>query len=63
MRREFDRRPERMKRVLMADKIRSVFLDGSPDDEAASVKAFCQSNSKNALKTRPKVSGEQSRCR
>lgn len=56
MRREFDRRPQRLKAVLTDDGVRKEFLNGVPKSDAKAVKAFVSSNSENALKTKPKVS-------
>ena len=56
MRRDIDRNPQRIKKVLMEDGLRSTFLKGVPKQEAKAVKAFVASNAENALKTKPKVS-------
>ena len=50
-------RSRRIKRVLVDPGIRRHFLGGIGDEEKKAVKAFIGSNSENALKTKPKVSG------
>lgn len=56
MRRDIDRRPQRIKGVLMGDGVRKEFLAGAPKSDEKVVKAFFKSNSENALRTKPKVS-------
>lgn len=57
MRRDFDRRPQRIKAVLTEDGLRKEFLKGAPKNDAKAVKAFvaAPSNAESALKTKPKV--------
>lgn len=59
MRRAIDRHPQRLKAVLQDPRIRKEFLKGAAASEKAVVRAFCEGNSENALKKKPKVS-EQS---
>lgn len=56
MRRDIDRHPERIKGILLDDGVRKTFLDGVSRQESRAVKAFVDTNSGNALKTKPKVS-------
>ena len=58
LRRDIDRKPHKIKRVLTDTGIRKAFLGGVADDEAKAVKAFTDqsSNRSNALKKHPKVS-------
>jgi uncharacterized protein (DUF2461 family) len=58
LRREFDRRSNRIKEILKEDRIRKNFLGGVSTDEAKVVKAFVSltSNASTALKRNPKVS-------
>ena len=58
LRREFDRRSNRVKEILKGDRIRKTFLGGVSTDEAKVVKAFVSltSNASTALKRNPKVS-------
>jgi uncharacterized protein (TIGR02453 family) len=55
MRDEIDRRPHRLKQVLVDDGIRREFLNGVKKDEKQAVEAFIKRNEANALKTRPQV--------
>lgn len=58
LRREFDRRSDRIKQVLTDERIRKAFLGGAPSDDKKVVKAFIglTSNASTALKRHPKVS-------
>lgn len=62
LRRDIDRKPHKIKRVLTDAGIRSVMFGGIPDDEGKAVKAFVNqhSNKSSALKKHPKVSGAAS---
>ena len=55
MRRDIDRHPEKIKRVLTDAGVRKHLLNGIANDEKKAVKAFTSSNQQNALKTKPKV--------
>jgi hypothetical protein len=55
IRREIDRKPSKLKRILRDAGIRREFLDGVSDDEREVVKEFVDGSSVNALKTKPKV--------
>ena len=55
VRTDIDRRPHRIKRVLMEPGIRKEVLGGISNDEQKAVKAFVAQNGENALKTKPKV--------
>ena len=55
IRRDIDRKPHKMKKVLMDQSIRKVCFKGCPSDEKKAVKAFVEANKENALKTKPKV--------
>ncbi|KAH0294693.1 hypothetical protein KCU62_g12, partial [Aureobasidium sp. EXF-3399] len=54
LRTTIDKNPQRLKDVLMNDKMRAEFLSGSSTKTA--VKSFVKTNSETALKTKPKVS-------
>lgn len=58
LRTDIDRRPRRLKDVLMADSMRKQFLNGAPKNEAKVIKEFVtnRTNKENALKVRPQVS-------
>lgn len=58
LRRDIDRKPHKVKRVLTDAGIRKAFLGGVSNDERKSIKAFTtqSSNASNALKKHPKVS-------
>lgn len=56
LRRDIDRRPQRIKSALKNAGIRKEFLGGVPDNEAKVVKKFVAQSSQGALKTKPKVS-------
>lgn len=58
LRREFDRRSNRIKDILKEERIRKNFLGGVSTDDAKVVKAFVSltSNASTALKRNPKVS-------
>ena len=55
LRTDIDRKPHRLKRVLMNPQLRKQILRGAPNDEKKVIKAFATQNSENALKTKPKV--------
>lgn len=55
MRNAIDRKSPKLKIVLMEPSMRKEFLGGIPKDEKKAVKAFCEHNRENALKTKPKV--------
>ncbi|MCJ1475556.1 hypothetical protein MMC13_004219 [Lambiella insularis] len=55
LRRSVDRKAHKLKEVLMDPLIRKECLSGVPKDEKKVVKAFCASNSENALKLKPKA--------
>lgn len=55
LRRDIDRRPHKIKRVLVDAGLRKHFFGGIADDERKAVKAFIGQNAENALKTKPKV--------
>lgn len=56
LRRDIDRRPQRIKAVLKNAGIRKEFLEGVANDDAKVVKKFVAQSSQSALKTKPKVS-------
>jgi hypothetical protein len=56
LRRDIDRRPQRLKTVLSAGGIRKEFLGGVAKDEAKVVKRFVDEHTESSLKTKPKVS-------
>ena len=55
IRREIDRRPERLKAVLAQQAFRNQFLDKVSNDEKKAVAKFVAHNQESALKTKPKV--------
>jgi hypothetical protein len=55
LRRNIDRKPEVIRRVLTDATLRKKVLGGIPNDEKKAVKAFALHNAENALKTKPKV--------
>jgi uncharacterized protein (TIGR02453 family) len=55
LRRDIDRKPERIKAVLTNAELRKHLLGGVSKDEKKAIKAFAQQNQENALKTHPKV--------
>lgn len=55
VRADLDRRPKRMRTVLVADGIRKSFLGLHTKDEKKIIKAFADHNRESALKTKPKV--------
>ncbi|EME49195.1 hypothetical protein DOTSEDRAFT_49502 [Dothistroma septosporum NZE10] len=57
MRQAIDRDSNRLKGVLVDDRIRKEFLGSCGRSEAAAVKAFVKCNRENALKTKPKGYG------
>ena len=56
MRRDIDRKPHKIKRVLTDARIRKAFFGGVAENEKMVVQAFVGQNAENALKTKPKVS-------
>jgi len=56
MRRDIDRHPERIKNILLDDGVRQTFLKGVSRERNRAIQAFVDTNSGNALKTKPKVS-------
>lgn len=61
LRRNIDRHPQGLKRILVEAGLRREFLKGVANNEAKAVKAFCDHNSESALKTKPKVSQQDIR--
>ena len=59
LRRDIDRKPHKIKRVLIDERLRKAFFGGIDADEKKAVKAFANqsSNRSTALKRHPKVSG------
>ncbi|GAB7352586.1 hypothetical protein MBLNU459_g2968t1 [Dothideomycetes sp. NU459] len=57
LRNDIDRNPQRLKSVLLNDRMREEFLGGVPSKEKNVVKAFIETpmNAESALKTKPKV--------
>lgn len=55
LRRNIDRKPEVIRRVLTDATLRKKVLGGIPNDEKKAVKAFALHNAESALKTKPKV--------
>ncbi len=55
LRRDIDRRPEKLKTVLTDPTMRKLILNGITKDEKKAVKAFADQNRENMLKTKPKV--------
>jgi hypothetical protein len=55
LRRNIDRKPEVIRRVLTDATLRKKVLGGIPNDEKKAVKAFASHNAESALKTKPKV--------
>jgi uncharacterized protein (DUF2461 family) len=56
LRRDIDRRSQRLKSVLVEPRLREEILGVTAEDEKKVVKAFVKHNEENALKTKPKVS-------
>lgn len=56
LRRDIDRKPQKIKRVLTDAGLRKEFFSGVVDDEKKAVRAFVSQSSENALKRKPKVS-------
>ena len=56
LRRNIDRKPEKIREVLMEANLRKKILGGVSNDEKKTIKAFAAQNTENALKTKPKVS-------
>ena len=55
LRRDFDKRSNKLKKVLLDKAVRKELLKGVPYDEKKVVKAFVELNKENMLKTKPKV--------
>lgn len=56
LRTEIDQRPERLRSVLNEPNMRKHIFGGIAKDEKKAIRAFCEQNKENALKTKPKVS-------
>lgn len=56
LRRDIDRRSNRLKDVLRTADLRKEYLGGVADDERMVVTKFIDHNKESALKTKPKVS-------
>ncbi|KAL8889811.1 MAG: hypothetical protein Q9215_002953 [Flavoplaca cf. flavocitrina] len=54
MRKDIDRKSDRLKSVLLDPAMRKEFLSGISKDDKKAVKAFVEQNKENALKTKPK---------
>ncbi|KAJ9663128.1 hypothetical protein H2201_005799 [Coniosporium apollinis] len=54
LRRDIDRKPHKIKRVLTDTGLRKEFFGGVVDDEKKAVRAFVSQSSENALKRKPK---------
>lgn len=55
MRKDIDRKSDKLKSVLLDPAMRKEFLSGIFKDDKKAVKAFVEQNKENALKTKPKV--------
>lgn len=55
LRRDIDRRPERIRKVLLDPAMRKHLLGGVRNDEKQAITAFTKQNQENALKSKPKV--------
>jgi hypothetical protein len=55
LRRNIDRKPEVIRRVLTDAALRKTILGVTPNDEKKVIKVFASHNAENALKTKPKV--------
>src|SRR2546423_1551695 len=55
LRRNIDRKPELIRRVLTDAALRKKIFGGIPNDEKKVIKAFAAQNAENALKTKPKM--------
>ena len=62
LRRNIDREPEAISRVLTDAALRKTILGGIPKDEKKAIKAFAAQNAENALKTKPKVCLDLCQC-
>lgn len=58
LRRDIDRKPHKIKRVLTDERLRKAFFGGIGNDEKKAIKAFTNQseNKSTALKKNPKVS-------
>lgn len=54
LRKDIDKRPRNLVKVLLNESIRKQFLGGVKKDEKLAIKAFADSNKENALKTKPR---------
>ncbi|KAL9626117.1 MAG: hypothetical protein Q9204_007567 [Flavoplaca sp. TL-2023a] len=54
MRKDIDRKSDKLKSVLLDPAMRKEFLSGISKDDKKAVKAFVEQNKENALKTKPK---------
>jgi len=61
LRKDIDREPHKIKGLLLDAGLSRDFLGSVGKDEEAAVKAFCNQNAENALKTKPKVSSSNIR--
>ena len=55
LRRNIDRKPEKIRQVLTDAAMLKLVLGGVPNDEKKAIDAFVSQNQDNALKTKPKV--------
>ena len=55
LRRNIDRKPEAIRRVLTDAALRTTILGVIPNDAKKAIMAFASQNAENALKTKPKV--------
>ena len=55
LRRDIDRKPVKIRKVLTGPGMRKHIFGGIPNDEKKAIKAFTSQNQDNALKTKPKV--------
>ena len=55
LRRDVDRKPERLRGILTGPAIRKHIFNGISKDEKKAIKAFADQNKENMLKTKPKV--------
>jgi hypothetical protein len=55
LRRDIDRKPEKIREVLTEPAMRKLVLGGVANDAKKAIDAFASQNQDNALKTKPKV--------
>ena len=60
MRKDIDRKSDKLKGVLLDPAMRKEFLSGISKDDKKAVKALVEQNKENALKTKPKVGSMKS---